>query len=280
MTHPNPSLPYFQKSKESNSPISKSKYSSANKDPSTGSARKIQEGSVPDTSKEKPIHLYQCANCQQILLTIFDSDNRLTLDNTIAFRIVRDVKKEYSLDIRSEEPLIASELDYDALCVFFPIYCKSCTVLIGKVYLSTTEQHKILKRDVPLLFENQIKIFDVRSCIQVVPPPLQGNTESKSPTESNKPNDKKPVSSTKADKADLNPFANISAIDFNPEGDQSKLFEVDSSFREMRGILSSFANLLEQFDMRLTNSEKMIRLMNDQISAVMKELHESSDDTS
>lgn len=236
-------------------------------------------------SLEKARHLYQCGNCRQILLSLFDINNRVYVNDDVPVRIVREVKKEYNLDVQSDNPLISPDTAYDALCVYYPICCKSCGAMIGKVYLSLTEELEILQRNIPILEESQIKIFDVNECKEVFTPAKPTTSTSGAKEQVTKGSNVKSLQNkaeimavtkaVSAEKESVMPTTTVTGIEYHHDLDHSKLFEVDSSFRDMGNILKSFANLIEQFDMRMTNAERIVRLMNEQITAVMKELSDS-----
>ena len=249
-----------------------------------------------ENSKANAVVLYQCNQCNNILSNSNFLIKTIQMDeNMLVFPL-----NTGDLPL-SDEVFLATENEYDQFCAYKLVLCSKCQVPLGRHYLSTTEKMSEAK-GVLIIRESSLVIYDIKTAKtttpsnkkknkveestskKVVVTTVKKNNENKEPPkqrmspqlspirpEENTRTNHSPVLSelTSGKQAHKLKEQNLEDIE---EKDVDQIRQVDDSFREMKDILTKFAELLGQFDSRLTASESTIGLVNQMLSKVFKQL--------
>jgi len=227
--------------------------------------------------------LYQCKYCHFILSSSSNILKKIKFDT----RVLGFSPKDEGFIRHEKEIMLSPEGEYDEFCVFNPVLCGNCNEILGKFYLSTTEKVDEGK-GLFLIPESNFVIYDVgTSKIQRTPSTKGRDSSSKkvivgksaSPKDAQNSGAKeRPSVSSRKDVSVLGTHTPRSILNrsFIADGlDDEELRQIkriDDSFNDMKSILSNFAQLLQQFDVRLSSSERVVALLNETLTQVYKEL--------
>ncbi len=225
--------------------------------------------------------LFQCKYCHFILSSSSNILKRLKFNT----RILGFSPKDEGFIRHEKEILLSPEGQYDEFCAYNHILCANCSEILGKFYLSTTEKVDEGK-GLFLIPESSFVVYDVgTSKIQRTPSTKGEHSSSKKVIvgKSTSPKDsgarERTSISSKKDTSGLGTHTPRSILNrsFIADGlDDDELRQVkkiDDSFNDMKNILSNFAQLLQQFDVRLSSSERVVALINETLTQVYKELN-------
>lgn len=252
--------------------------------------------------KEYPL-LYLCSKCNTILSNAECLFRIIQLDETVfLFPTQTD-----TFVLNTAQVLVASESEYDQFCAYYLVMCAKCNNPLGKYYLSTTEKINEAKNTL-VIPENKLLIYDIKTSKIMTPAAKKAKqgeiTTAKKKVVSSSGRDEK---ENKEHKEHREPRSAMKEVTFaqqldktikyqspvntrieeerklderspNPllesdEKDIHQIKQVENSFAEMRGVLTNFAQLLEQFDLRLASSEKTVMLINNTLNDIYKQLN-------
>ena len=249
-----------------------------------------------ENSKENAMVLYQCNQCNNILSNSNFLIKIVQMDeNMLIFPL-----NTGDLPL-SDEVFLATENEYDQFCAYKLVLCSKCRAPLGRHYLSTTEKMSEAK-GVLIIRESSLVIYDIKTAKTTTPSNKKKNkveestskkvvvTTVKKSTENKEPPKQRISPQLSPIRPEENTRANHSPVlpEFTSERqtrkqkeenvedigdkDEQQIRQVDDSFREMKDILTKFAELLGQFDSRLTASEGTIGLVNQMLSKVFRQL--------
>ena len=260
---------------------------------------------TPNSDKKSLPLLYLCSKCNAILSNSECIFRTIQLDEP-AFLF--PVQTE-SFVVNTDQVMLSSESEYDQFCAFYLVLCANakCNSPLGKFYLSTTEKISEAKNAL-VIPENNLLIYDIQTSKVTTPAAKKakqadvtttakkkvmsstGRGEEKEKenreqqqqkslskevrfAEQNKgikyqsPVNTRIQEERKYDERSPNPLLESEEKDIN------QIKQVDNSFSEMKSILTNFEQLLVQFDIRLSSSEKTILLINNTLNEIYKQLN-------
>jgi len=253
------------------------------------------------TPQDSPVHasptsyLYQCPKCNYILANSNSQLRNLTQYMDLLFF----PSDSDNFVISSKEVELTSEPGFDQFCAYNPVRCFACKYTLGKYYLSVTEKMAAAK-NVLVVHEDNVLFYDVRTARVTSPSGKKSKTKGEQTTA------KKIVNTSVAKKGKKNKIPgpvqegeksaktkeralspevgnteekkmieeNRIPYEKKPSGKEEKqMKEVEACFGEMKGVLSNFAALLEQFDARISVSEKTIDSINTAVNKIMSSMN-------
>lgn len=256
------------------------------------------------TPQDSPVHaspasyLYQCPKCNFILA----NSNSLLRNLTQYMDLLFFPADSENFMISAKEVELTSEPGFDQFCAYNPVRCSSCKHALGKYYLSVTEKMAAAK-SVLVIHEDNVLFYNVGIARVTSPSGKKAKGEqttakkvvNTSVVKKGKEN-KTPGPVQEGDRMDFSKSAKTKERAFSPEvgnmeekkineekkityekkpsgKEEQQMKEVESCFAEMKGILSNFAALLEQFDARITSSERTIELVNSTMTKIMSNMN-------
>lgn len=252
-----------------------------------------------ETTKSVFPLIYQCKNCGLILSDLNTTVKTIQLEEIVLLFPTNFEK----LILNTKEVLLAAEGEFDQFCAYNIVFCSKCQQAIGKHYLSTTEKVNIAK-DFLVVPETNLSIYDMRTAKMTTPSgkkerSIDSSTSKRVVVTSNRRQSKEnkeqvlpphELSFNTSEKS--HPNQSPAGWNFQEERkyDEGKasltkslcedvdekeikrVQQVDNSFNEMKSILAGFAQLLEQFDIRLSSNEKTMGMINATLNGIYKEL--------